>query len=113
MNPQVHVILVEAVHGANGYAIRILAVIAWLANDMSHDSAPFNDLPTSGFRQTMQRTDQTEVFCQAYEAENDRFGGFMLRYSVLVLSCIACAGTGRAENWPGWRGPRGTGVSAE
>lgn len=31
----------------------------------------------------------------------------------LVLGLLAAAGSVRAENWPGWRGPRGDGSSAE
>src|SRR5690349_4493696 len=37
-----------------------------------------------------------------------------LRRSIWVLMCLwAMSLPGQAENWPGWRGPRGDGTSAE
>jgi outer membrane protein assembly factor BamB len=33
--------------------------------------------------------------------------------TVALISLVFFAGVGRAENWPGWRGPRGDGVSGE
>jgi hypothetical protein len=42
---------------------------------------------------------------------------FMLRFHfavvLLAISFMSTAGTVRAENWPGWRGPRGDGTSLE
>jgi len=32
---------------------------------------------------------------------------------LLILSVLPPAGPARAENWPGWRGPRGDGSSLE
>ncbi|MEI9898349.1 MAG: PQQ-binding-like beta-propeller repeat protein [Chthoniobacter sp.] len=37
-----------------------------------------------------------------------RFGLFLL-----TASCLGWSGWARAEDWPGWRGPRGDGTSAE
>jgi len=32
---------------------------------------------------------------------------------MMLLACLAVVATARGENWPGWRGPRGDGTSAE
>src|SRR5438105_1917057 len=32
---------------------------------------------------------------------------------LLLAAAFATCGSARAENWPGWRGPRGDGTSAE
>jgi outer membrane protein assembly factor BamB len=31
----------------------------------------------------------------------------------LVLSCLPFAGNLHAEEWPGWRGPRGNGITSD
>lgn len=43
------------------------------------------------------------------------FPCYPLRMKLLrsVLICSACAGWALADNWPGWRGPEGTGISSE
>src|SRR5262245_48701280 len=37
----------------------------------------------------------------------------MPRFSLLLLGVLLCAPAALAEDWPGWRGPRGDGTSAE
>ena len=37
----------------------------------------------------------------------------MKRLALLVFSCLVCAAVASAEDWPGWRGPRGDGTSEE
>jgi len=36
-----------------------------------------------------------------------------LRRSLLALAVIGLSGVASAENWPGWRGPSGNGISGE